>query len=166
MRTSEYEGLTTLDLKGILLRTCTEPDLQALGRSRADRVRVGRSGTRCGPARSRTKVAGARRTESESDGAKPPKAADLHGAGPTTLGRSRADRVKQQQQRQRRPAVGRTLIRSAQALLAGREKVRGTGTTTAVEGPWADPLVVSYLNIGFRRLKRSLPGIVHFLLHH
>ena len=66
----------------------------------------------------------------------------------------------------RRPAVGRTLIRSAQALLAGREKVRGTGTTTAVDGPWADPLVISYLNIGFRRLERSLPGIVHFVLHH
>ncbi len=26
--------------------------------------------------------------------------------------------------------------------------------------------MISYLNIGFRRLERSLPGIVHFVLHH
>ena len=66
----------------------------------------------------------------------------------------------------RRPAVGNTLMRSAQELLAGKEKVGDNGATTVVEGPWADPLVISYLNIGFRRLERSLHGIAHFVLHH
>ena len=43
-----------MDLRGFQPRTSTEPDLQQLGRVLVDRALVGRSGTRCGIARSRT----------------------------------------------------------------------------------------------------------------
>ena len=62
----------------------------------------------------------------------------------------------------RRPAVGNMLIRSAQELLARKEKVRDNGATTVVEGPWADPLVISYLNI--RTPRERTRGLIQRLL--
>ena len=64
----------------------------------------------------------------------------------------------------RRPDVGHRLIRSAQMTL--------DGGAVAVQGDcpapdlWVNPFVVSYLNIGFRRLKQSLNGVAQSILHH
>jgi hypothetical protein len=70
----------------------------------------------------------------------------------------------------RRPVVGFSLLQLAwtRTLLGSRDSEQGSNTAAqaAVKGLWDDPLVIRYLNIGFRRLERSLPGIAHFVSHH
>jgi hypothetical protein len=56
----------------------------------------------------------------------------------------------------RRPPVGYRLLRSAKALLGGRTPAEGQ---TAAKDLWTDPLVIGYLNIGLRRLEKSLHGL-------
>ncbi len=53
-----------------------------------------------------------------------------------------------------------------QALLARRAQAGDTAASTDVKDLWVDPLVVSYLKIGFRKLDHSLHGIVHLALRH
>ena len=64
----------------------------------------------------------------------------------------------------RRPAVGLELLASARAgLEGGVPEQRAGGTDNDL---WVDPLVVSYLNIGFPKLERALSEIVQLVLCH
>ena len=64
----------------------------------------------------------------------------------------------------RRPAVGLQLLASARAgLEGGVPEQRAGGTDNDL---WEDPLVVSYLNIGFPKLERALTEIVQLVLCH
>jgi hypothetical protein len=63
-----------------------------------------------------------------------------------------------------RPAVGRELLVTARAeLLRGASVQQVVGSDRDL---WVDPLVVSYLNIGFHKLERSLSEIVQLILCH
>jgi endonuclease/exonuclease/phosphatase family metal-dependent hydrolase len=62
------------------------------------------------------------------------------------------------------PAVGLKLLASARAgLVEGAPEQQAGGTDSDL---WVDPLVVSYLNIGFQKLERSLSEIIQLLLCH
>ena len=64
----------------------------------------------------------------------------------------------------RRPAVGLELLASARAgLVGGAPEQQAGGTDSDL---WVDPLVVSYLNIGFQKLERSLSEIIQLVLCH
>ena len=63
-----------------------------------------------------------------------------------------------------RPAVGRELLVTARAGLATGAPVRpAVGSDRDL---WVDPLVVSYLNIGFQKLERSVSEITQLILCH
>lgn len=63
-----------------------------------------------------------------------------------------------------RPAVGLELLAAARAgLVGGAPEQKAGGSDRDL---WVDPLVVSYLNIGFQKLERSLSEIVQLVLCH
>ncbi len=64
----------------------------------------------------------------------------------------------------RRPAVGHRLIHSSQLTLDWvSDPVQGNRPAPDL---WVNPFVISYLNICFRRLKRSLYGVAQSISHH